>query len=211
MVLSSLMHDIAKQFKDYHKEILFRFAWEMNIDTIEWSTQKTGSTPHDFVLAWQHFHDILKLEGADNVKWVFSVNTIKDNSTPIASLYPGDAYVDWLAVDGYNWGTTQSWSSWQSFDQIFHTTYMQVAGLSSQKPIMISEIGSVEQGGDQPEWFRDMLDKQLIQNYPRIKAIVLFNEDKTNTEGVNWKIEDSQSTLNVVRSSLKSHVYSSQF
>jgi hypothetical protein len=30
-------------------------------------------------------------------------------STSLSSLYPGDAYVDQVALDGYNRGTTQTW------------------------------------------------------------------------------------------------------
>jgi hypothetical protein len=31
------------------------------------------------------------------------------------NLYPGDAYVDWMGVDGYNWGTSQVGSKWRAF------------------------------------------------------------------------------------------------
>ena len=31
--------------------------------------------------------------------------------------YPGDEYVDWTGVDGYNWGVRNG--GWQSFEQVF--------------------------------------------------------------------------------------------
>ena len=36
------------------------------------------------------------------VTWVWCVNVIPGMPTPISQLYPGDNYVDWLALDGYN-------------------------------------------------------------------------------------------------------------
>ena len=29
--------------------------------------------------------------------------------------YPGDDYVDYISIDGYNWGTAQSWSGLEVF------------------------------------------------------------------------------------------------
>src|SRR5256885_2213761 len=54
---------------------------------------------------------------------------------------PGDAYVDWVGIDGYNWGTTQSWSSWSSFASLVRPVYSDYAG---RKPIMIAETASAE-------------------------------------------------------------------
>ncbi len=50
----------------------------------------------------------LRWEGATNVDWVWSPN--RDGSTAAAlntftTLYPGDAYVDYIGFSGYNWGT----------------------------------------------------------------------------------------------------------
>ena len=38
----------------------------------------------------------------------------------LASFYPGDAYVDWTGLDGYNWGTNPAKPDrWRSFDQLY--------------------------------------------------------------------------------------------
>ncbi len=51
--------------------------------------------------------------GASNVSWVWNPNVSYTGSTPLGGLYPGDGYVDWVALDSYNWGTTVSWHGWQ--------------------------------------------------------------------------------------------------
>ena len=77
----------------------------------------------------------------------------------LASLYPGDAYVDWTGLDGYNWGTNPAKPrGWRSFDQLFRRTYHEIVGaIAPSKPMMIGEIGSTEHGGSKANWIRDAL------------------------------------------------------
>lgn len=202
-----LIHSIAKVMKLYGKPLFLRFAWEMNIETNEWSIQSTYSNPKAFIAAWKHMHTIFNAEKVKNVRWVFSVNVESQNSVPIESLYPGDQYVDWTGIDGYNYGTTQSWSHWASFDEVFQKTYKKILSIAPHKPLMISEFNSVSIGGNKSEWFRDMFDVQLPQKYPKIQAIIFFNENKMKTEGVDWRIETSSAVLDTIKKSLKDPLY----
>jgi endoglucanase len=204
-----LIRDIAVVFKTYGKNMFFRFAWEMNTDSTVWGVQSSKSSPSEFVLAWRHFHNILTENGAVKVKWVFSVNIEKYNSIQIASLYPGDNYVNWTGIDGYNWGTTQKWSRWSLFDEIFHKTYQDLVAVAPNKPVMLSEFNSVSQGGNLSQWFTDALNVQIPNNYQQISAVVFFNEDKSLTEGVDWRIDASPNALPALRNSLQSPIYKS--
>ncbi|MCR4326495.1 MAG: glycosyl hydrolase [Candidatus Roizmanbacteria bacterium] len=205
-----LIRSIAKVIKTYDKPIFLRFAWEMNIDSNTWSVQSTYSSPDAFIAAWRHMHAIFTAQKVKNVKWVFSVNVESPSTIPIELLYPGDAYVDWTGIDGYNYGTTQSWSHWSSFDEVFRPTYEHMLAIAPNKPLMISEFNSVAQGGSKSEWFADALDVQIPNHYPKIKAIIFFNENKTITEGVDWRIENSRSVINTVRKSLDNSIYTSK-
>ena len=60
--------------------------------------------------AWKHIVDIFRSVGANNVSYVWCPNFIYPSTTTwptYASLYPGDSYVDWTCLDGYNWGTNK--------------------------------------------------------------------------------------------------------
>ncbi len=203
----SLILAIADNFKKYNKPVYFRFAWEMNIDSIQWSTQYTGSSPSEFVSAWRHIHDIFRENEVKNLKWVFSVNVEKANSPSIASLYPGDKYVDWIAIDGYNWGTTQNWSKWLSFKEVFQSTYDHLIRVAPKKPLMLSEVNSVNIGGNKAAWFQDMLSYQIPNNFKKVNMIIFFNEDKTKEEGINWNIENSHQVVEAIKNSLKNDIY----
>src|SRR5438874_797829 len=170
----------ASQVKAWGQPLWLRFAHEMNGDWYPWAEKVNGNRPGDYVTAWRHVHDIFQRAGVANVTWVWSPNVLMPNTPSLASLYPGDAYVDWLGVDGYNWGG----SSWQSFDSVFGATLAELHRLSS-KPIVIGETASSEVGGSKAQWIQ-----QLFAGMARdssIKAFVWFNLKKE----ADWRIESS--------------------
>ena len=155
--------------------LLLRPMHLMNGDAYPWSVGVNGNTDRDFVRAWRHIHGIFASEGARNVGWVWSVNTF--GSTPgvdgdVTRYYPGDAYVDWVSMSGFNWGGATPWGTWRSFDDIFEETYRALASLS--KPVMISEIATSTIGGDAGAWVRNALAR-LREAYPRVRAVVWFD------------------------------------
>jgi len=111
----------------------------------------------------------------------------------LAAYYPGDQYVDWVGLDGYNWG----YSGWQSFDDIFSGAYQTLAALTA-KPLMIGEFAAAEQGGDKAAWIGDALQK-LNSNYTRVKLFCWFNIDKER----DWRIGSSASAEAAMRNSLQ--------
>jgi beta-mannanase len=109
--------------------------------------------------------------GATNVLWIFCPN---DSSVPSDSwnqwqnYYRGDAYVDWMGFDGYNWGTVQSTSTWQTFPTIASQIYASPA--AKGKPITIPETASTELGGDKAAWIAGILPS-LKTTFAGIKAL----------------------------------------
>lgn len=201
----------AQNISKFGKPMFLRFAWEMNINSMEWGVNRTGSSPDDFITAWRHMHDIFASEHAQNVLWVFSPNTEASGSLTYATIYPGDDYVDWLGLDGYNWGNTQAWSTWQTFEDVFSASYSHIHALAPAKPIMLAETNTTDQRGDKPAWYLDMLQKQLPTNFPQVQAVVFYNEDRTVKEGVNWLITSSDQALKAFKLGIQASFYRSSF
>jgi hypothetical protein len=193
----AMAHTVAKAAKAVQKPIFLRFAHEMNGDWYEWGGAKNGndaSGPQKYVAAWKHLHDLFVADGATNVLWIWCPNI---GGAPNAAwnqpsaYYPGDAYVDWVAVDGYNWGDSQTWSKWTAFKDILGPVYASYAAMG--KPFMIAETGSVEGGGDKSLWVNDVRDN-LKSMFGVVKAFVYFDTyDAINK--TNWKIDSSQGAL----------------
>ncbi|MDX6679634.1 MAG: hypothetical protein QOE31_3686 [Solirubrobacteraceae bacterium] len=157
--------------------IYLRPMHEFNGDWYPWSGATNGNTPAQFVDAWRHMVDIFHRTGASNVHFVWSPNNIDvPASNRMESYYPGDAYVDVLAVDGYNWGaSTPQFGGWQTFSQVFMPAYNRLRALGPQ-PIWIAEVATTDDGGDKAAWIRDMFARAAGMD--RLEAIVWFNENK---------------------------------
>ena len=201
----------ARDAKAWGKPFFLRFDHEMNGTWYPWSEQANGNQPGQYIQAWRHVHDLFTQEGANNVTWVWSINTEYSNpySSNLEGLYPGDAYVDWVAIDGYNWGTNPAKpDSWKSFAQVFTQTYNHLSQVAPNKPIMLSEFASTEYGGSKASWISDALGTQIPSNFPRIKAIVWFNNNAYEGSGqMDWVIESSSSAQNAFANGIASTYY----
>ncbi|MDX1531405.1 MAG: glycosyl hydrolase, partial [Rhodothermales bacterium] len=76
---------------------------------------------------------------AANVAWVWSPNVVSVPDTPDNDMhryYPGDAYVDWVGLDGYNFGDHHDeWHRWQSFAEVFEAPLAELESRFPRKPV----------------------------------------------------------------------------
>jgi beta-mannanase len=105
--------------------------------------------------------------------------------------YPGDAYVDWVGLDAYNWGSSSTCCTWMSFADLATDLYRDYAAV---KPLMLPETSSAEVGGDKAAWIQAMRTG-LPRDFPAIKAVVWFDIDKET----DWRIASSPATLAAYR------------
>ena len=145
-----------------------------------WSDNDAGL----YVDAYRHIHDLFDAAGATNVVWAWcpNVTDIDGGNKHTMDYYPGDAYVDWTGVDGYNWGTTNG--GWQTFQQVFREIYPLLA--AKKKPIMIGEMSSAQAGGDKGKWIDEIIPT-LRAGFPLIKCVIWFDINKE----ADWRISSS--------------------
>ncbi len=180
----------ARNAAAWGKPFYLRFAHEMNGNWNSWSPGVNGNTASQYVSAWRRVHEIFGQEGATNVRWVWSPNVESDDSVPFSEVYPGDAYVDWIGIDGYNWGTTQSWSSWTGLAAVIGPSYDKLVDMT-HKPMMIAETASTELGGDKAAWIRQGFFDEVPSRFPRVRAIIWFHENKET----DWRVDSSPASL----------------
>ena len=112
------LHKAGKNLSQIHEPFYLLFAWEMNNPQNEWSISHTGSSDEDFKQAWRHVYTIFRQEKVTQLVWVFCPNVPDNSDFSYSKIYPGKNFVNWIGLDGYNWGTTQSWSQWISFSRL---------------------------------------------------------------------------------------------
>lgn len=155
--------------------------------------------PERYIAAYRHVHD-LAAPLAPNIVWVWNPY---ERNWPLAqdapwnqynNYYPGDAYVDWIALDGYNWGDQSGNGDgrWLSFTQMFGAQLNDLARLHPTKPQMIPEIASVEDPADpnrKAAWIRDAYKSAL--NYPLLRELT-WVQDNTFVDAFHYDVFHNQ-------------------
>jgi beta-mannanase len=197
--------NFARGAKTYGNILFLRVGHEFNGDWYPWCIVNNNNDPEKFKKAWIHIHDIFDSEGATNVRWIWCPNSgtaIKAAWNNPILAYPGDNYADWIGIDGYNFGTYQSWSSWQTFDDIFGPMYALLSVKIKDKPFMIPEFACADRGGDKAAWISSL--EAAFKKYPRIKAFVWFDINKE----MDWRINSSPGSLSAFKQLISSSYFS---
>jgi hypothetical protein len=187
------IRQFATASKNWGQPYYLRFAHEMNGNWYPWGIGANGNSASDYIAMWRHVHDIFTSVGATNVRWVWCPNV----GSNLAAVYPGDSYVDWIGLDGYDRGGT-------SLQSIFANSYNQAVTMGG-KPILIGETGTTEQGGTyKANWITQSLLTTIPQVFPRIKAVLWF--DWAFSDG-DWRVNTSASSLAAFKAVTASPLY----
>jgi len=191
---NAYIREFALRLKAIGKPVLLRFAHEMNGDWYPWSASKIGK--ETYMEMFRHVRKVFDEAGVSNVRWVFSINAENvPRENDYGRCYPGDRFVDYIGLDGYNWGPTQPWSRWRSFKDLFSGVYGEVVK-RYQKPVMISEFGTTSTGGDKAHWIDEALTE--VKSMPAVRALVFFNVDKET----DWKVASGSEAGRALKNSL---------
>jgi Glycosyl hydrolase family 26 len=198
----AFLHRYAREVAAFGKPILLRPMHEMNMAGWVWSV---GHNPDcgdisaaDFITAWRRIVSIFRAEGARNAKFVWCVNWSSFGTLPgpVTVTYPGDAYVDYAAIDGYNFGGRD----WHSFDEIFRVPYAQIVA-RTRRPILIAEWASAETGGSKAAWIRSAFASIKANHYPQLAGLVWFNE--TIAGQPPWVVDSSPAAARAYRAAVR--------
>jgi hypothetical protein len=182
----------AEAAKAWRHPFFLRFDWEMNGNWYPWGQGVNNNQPGLYVAAWQQVHDIFAAVGATNATWVWCPFV---SPRPTAGFYPGDAYVDWTCLDGYNTRT----GTWRSFKQIFSPAYKEITEtVAPAKPMLLAEFASAEENPTMPEgsskaqWITEMFEA-LPTEFPAVRGLLWFNYDERDASGEKkqWPLQTS--------------------
>ena len=157
----------AKGLASLHGPVLLSFNHEAERFT-------ANGTAADFVAAWRHYVTLVR-RIAPNVSFVFILGASKYGLSTIGQWYPGNAYVDWMGADGYNYfGCNGQNPVWSHFSTIF-SAFMSFA-VANDKPAVVAEWGSAEDAavpGRKAAWIAAA--GQVMKTWPDIKAASYFD------------------------------------
>jgi hypothetical protein len=168
--------------------------------------------PADFVAAWRHVISTYRAAGVRNARYVWTVTgwafTAKAGQglTRADLYYPGDAYVDDIAGDSYNWNTCHSGAGrWQNPAELFDP--VRRFGLRHPgKGLMLLEFGSVEdpaRPGRKAQWLSDAGRVLAGPAYAQFRAALYWDDQHTGartTPACDFDYRTSPGALSAWRS-----------
>ena len=178
---------MATRLAGMRRPIMLRWGWEMNGNWFAWDGAHNGKRPSGYIKAWRRMHRIFREHGAGNVAWVWGPNW---NSGPDVSwnqfehYYPGDAYVDWVGVSGYNF-------SRESPKTLFTPI---VSAYGGRKPIVLAETAAINHGPHtKARWIRKL--SAYVRATPSIGAVVWFDTDNQKGTSRNFRPDSDAEAL----------------
>ena len=181
--LASMKGIAAGDYDTYlrsYAESVAGFGHEMNAPWYSWGYGHTS--PATFIAAWRYIVTLFRQAGAENVTWLWTINSDRPGTGPVADWWPGARYVTWVGIDGYYYRPSDT------FRSVFGTTIDQVRSFTS-RPILLSETAVGPAAGQ----FVKIQD--LFRGMARYKTLGLVWFDKTQHHGIfhqDWRLEDSE-------------------
>lgn len=187
--------EVAKKTSlGHYDQVIEKYArWAKKVDRpiylrlgYEFDGPHNELEPKEYVKAYRRIVDIMRKEGVKNVAFVwhsYAATPYKNHA--LSEWYPGDEYVDWVAISVF----------FQPYDDIFnHKETNDVLDFAKEKkkPVMIAESSPVlgikkRDNKVWDGWFMNFFSFCYSRN---IKAIAFINEDWTRLtiEGIDkWK------------------------
>jgi mannan endo-1,4-beta-mannosidase len=141
-----------KKLQDAHVPVLWRPYHEMNGNWFWWGGRvgKYGTA----ALYRQIFDRLVHYHKLNNLIWVWSVDRPNNPEMQFSNYYPGDNYLDVLALDVYG----------RDFNQVY---YDSLVTRSNGKPLLLGEVGNpptTEILTSQPKWVSYVIWAGMVRN-----------------------------------------------
>jgi mannan endo-1,4-beta-mannosidase len=186
--LSTFADDVAA----FGHKVIISFGHEMNGYWYSWGYRHTS--PADFIAAWRHVVTLFRQHGANNVTWLWQVNSLSSQISPPGEWWPGSQYVSWVGISGYYY------LPGDSFAGIFDPVFVDIRQFT-QDPVLIAETAVGPQAG-QSRGIKDLFAGVRAQGDI---GFVWFDQHSYGGiyKGEDWRLEDSPSAMKVFRTALK--------
>lgn len=181
------LESYASQVRDFGHAVIIGFGHEPDGSWYPWGAGHVS--PATWVLAWRHVVDVFRAEGADNVIWLWTVNSQGPAAAVADAWWPGASYVTWIGLDGYYARPGDD------FRSIFDPIVSVVSGLG--KPIIISETAVGPGTGNQVAGI-DNLFAGLRAN--RLLGLIWFDQAQdSGPYRQDWRLEGHSALIRAFR------------
>ena len=198
--------------RDFGTALLVEYGTEVNSDSFPWSGVENGAGaqgeygdpnfpdgPERFQDAYRHIIQICRDAGAENITWVFHLDSISyPNATwnRFENYYPGDEWVDWIGISIYGTHTPMDIYS-GIFREDMEGVHDRIIKLTSTKPIIVAEFGTAKNNPlvDQVQWTRNAFVDITSGRYQNLIGFAWWNEawinDGNPAHNTTMRVQDN--------------------
>ncbi len=192
------MKQLGDQFRTFGDPMYFIFHHEPEADS-----NTAFGTSADYVAAWRKLVTVIRGQGATNVKFLWTMIDYSFTLSPpdrraAMSWYPGDAYVDAIGEDAYNWYTCRGRGEpWRSLQEIIDP--LRVFGAAhADKELWLPEFGTVEDpavAGRKGQWLRDTATLFAAPGWEQFRGVAYFHDADQNSPACRWYLDTSPTSI----------------
>jgi len=202
----------ARAAAAFKTPILAEWGTEMNGEWFQWNARWNGRRKGAarFAAAYRRIIDISRANGATNVVWVFHVNHADGPPKPwnrMEKYYPGDDYIDWLAVSLYS--MQAPFEDEPTPFSAINQTMQRLHKMAPTKPVIIAEFGTDVNNPREPAaaWAKAALNDITGNRWPQLIGFSWWNETWPNgddpTNDTDTRIQSDPALTAVFRRALK--------
>ncbi len=169
--------DFVDAISIIEKTVYLRPMHEMNGNWYPWCGKVNDNSAELYIKVWHYLYERTKKYNPDLLfVWSPYVESVPDTlDNRMEKYFPGENFVDFIGLDGYNWGNEREWSCWKSFREIFLPAYRVVKDLCD-RPIIIAEVGCATKGGNKKGWISEMFVD--LENIFEVYGLIWFDVNK---------------------------------
>jgi len=216
----------ARDARAFAAPLLVEFGTECNGSWFPWNGLYHGAGncsgygdpekpdgPERFVAVFQRIVTLMREEGASNITWVFHVDATDDPEVEwnrFENYYPGDTFVDWVAVSAYG-PQSPTDPEYMSFREQMDSAHERLTALAPTKPVIVAEFGCTAGNSliDPEVWAEPALDDILGGRWPGLIGFSWWNErwqnDSSPAHDSNMRVQDIPALAALFRTAFAVH------
>jgi len=160
---------MASQLARINKPVFFNCRLETGTNDDPPFSQEVYVNPAGYKLAWKHVHQIFDKAGADKVIWTWCA----PNPETAEEFFPGEGYVDWLAVDADPNNIQTSRNRGEAFDSLYRRYHRYSLYRFSGLPVMITGLSD----NYSLSWYQAAWGK-IDSAFVEIKAVIANDKSR---------------------------------
>ena len=180
----------AKTIKSRSGTVLLAYSHEPEL-----SSKTSLGTATDFKAAYARVSTVFRQQGASNVRFVlqltdWSFRTTTSDRVYAGKWYPGDAYVDIIGADAYNWYTCgEGRGRWVELSTLVNP--LLAFGKAHGKLVALPEFG-VTKDSRRAAWLTNA-KSYIVANESWFAGVYYFNHPPTNKNNLDcvWNLNTS--------------------